>query len=141
MQTATKHPVNVPSSPCELAVVLRHLGGVQTQVSDLVREQQQQIAQLQTQLIRLRAQRMLERTQSLWGLSVCHPTMPTAMASKSVAIGASALASLTAKAWQAAQKIICLTGCVGHAHPWLKPNGQCARTGQECDVQEMPRCA
>lgn len=138
MHKATKRLVNAPPLS-ELAVVLRHLGGVQSQVSELVRQQQQEIDQLQGQLIRLRAQRVLERTQNFWGLSKSpRGTHPANFREVGTVSGITS-PSLKAKAWQAAQKIICLTGCAGHAHPWLKPDGQCARTGQECDVQEMPR--
>lgn len=138
MHKATKRLVNAPPLS-ELAVVLRHLGGVQSQVSELVRQQQQEIDQLQGQLIRLRAQRVLERTQNFWGLSKSPRGTHPANSREVGTVSGITSPSLKAKAWQAAQKIICLTGCAGHAHPWLNPDGQCARTGQECDVQEMPR--
>ncbi|MEZ5702753.1 MAG: hypothetical protein R3E42_13695 [Burkholderiaceae bacterium] len=32
-----------------------------------------------------------------------------------------------------AQAVICQTGCVGHAHPWLAPDGQCRRSGDACE--------
>lgn len=138
MHKATKSLVNAPPVS-ELAVVLRHLGGVQSEVSELVRQQQREIDQLQGQLIRLRAQRVLERTQNFWGLSKPPRGTHPAKSREDGTVSGITSPSLKAKAWQAAQKIICLTGCAGHAHPWLKPDGQCARTGKECDVQEMPR--
>lgn len=132
-------PVPVSAS-AELGLVLRHLGGVQAHVSDLVRQQQQHIAQLQGQLMRLRAQRMLERTQRLWGLSQLQGPCADWVPDQASLVAATDLTekprrSLGARAWQAAQNIICQTGCVGHAHPWLQADGQCARTGQVCDVQ------
>jgi len=131
-------------SSLELAIMLRHMGGVQAQVSALVRQQQLQIEQLQTQLMRMRAQRLLDQTQRFWGLddgsrpANSLPLQPMAVSFRK------AKPSLTEKAWQAAQKIICQTGCVGHAHHWLQDDGQCARTGQDCDAQtieETRRCA
>lgn len=132
------------SPSAELAVVLRHLGGVQTQVGELVSQQQQKIEQLQWQLMRLRAQCVLERTQRLWGLSESNLLANSTGAKRFVANGEKIQHFLPVKAWRAAQKIICQTGCVGHAHPWLKDDGQCARTGQDCDAQtteETRRCA
>jgi hypothetical protein len=128
----------------ELAIVLRHMGGVQVQVSALVRQQQLQIEQLQTQLMRMRAQRLLDQTQRFWGLvDGSRPANPLPLPTMAVSFR-KAKPSLTEKAWQAAQKIICQTGCVGHAHHWLQDDGQCARTGQDCDAQtteETRRCA
>lgn len=48
------------ASSTELGIVLRHMASVQSRVSELVRQQQAQIAQLQAELMRMRAQRMLE---------------------------------------------------------------------------------
>lgn len=99
-------PVPVSAS-VELGLVLRHLGGVQAHVSDLVRQHQQHIAQRQGQLMRLRAQRMLERTQSLWGLSQLQGPSAQASPDQARLVAAIDLAekprrSLGARAWQAA---------------------------------------
>jgi TolA-binding protein len=142
---AVSHGAKPLSLGDELGVMLRHLGGVQAHVSDVVRQQQQQIEQLQSQLMRLRVQRVLEQTQRLWALSDTGlMTISRSGTGHLEGRGVKSQVSLPTKAWQAAQKIICQTGCVGHAHPWLKADGQCARSGQVCDAQtdqETPRCA
>lgn len=125
-----------PPASSELAVCLRYLGGVQSRCTDLVRQQQHQIDQLQAQLIRLRAQCILERTQNLWGLWSIQTRSGPASLPAAGTVSAKFPPPLKEKAWQTAQKIICQTGCMGHAHAWLKSDGQCARTGQECDEQQ-----
>lgn len=137
MKAGTTPHVNAhaPSASSELAVCLRYLGGVQSRCTDLVRQQQHQIDQLQAQLIRLRAQCILERTQNLWGLWSLHAHSRPASLPEAGTLSSEVQPPLKDKAWQTAQKIICQTGCMGHAHPWLQSDGQCARTGQECDEQ------
>jgi hypothetical protein len=125
------------SASSELAVCLRYLGGVQSRCTDLLRQQQHQIDQLQAQLIRLRAQCILERTQNLWGLWSLHARARPESLREAGAVSSKVQPLLEDKSWQTAQKIICQTGCMGHAHPWLKSDGQCARTGQECDEQDQ----
>ena len=104
------------ASSVELGIVLRHMAGIQTQVSDLVRQQQAQIAQLQCQLMRMRAQRMLELTQRAWALNDLSQSVHSQSTDSTPVTSKKPKPSLPAKAWQAAQKIICQTGCVGHAH-------------------------
>lgn len=127
---------HVPASnAAELGVVLRHLGGVQANVSELMRQQQRHIEQLTAQLIDLRAQRVLERTHRLWGLPEPQRDPRKSHAQRGQESDFQSQISLPAKAWQAAQKVICQTACAGHAHPWLQADGHCARTGKECDAQ------
>ena len=52
------------------------------------------------------------------------------------ATGPRGLAPRIAPGLLEAQAVICQTGCAGHAHPWLEPDGQCRRTGQACDRLE-----
>lgn len=135
MKAGPRPLVHAPSVASELAVCLRYLGGVQSRCTDLVTQQQQQIEQLQAQLIRSRAQCVLERTQNLWGLWSIQTRARPASLPEAGTVSSEVQRPLKDKAWQTAQKIICQTGCMGHAHPWLKSDGQCARTGQECDEQ------
>lgn len=53
----------------ETMVWMHHCGKAQSRMTAWIHEQQRRMAQLQSQLLRLRAQRVLEHTQRLWGLS------------------------------------------------------------------------
>lgn len=41
----------------------------------------------------------------------------------------------------AAELVICQTGCVSHDHHWLGDDGQCRRTGQACVLNGAPQPA
>lgn len=94
----------------EHAMLCRHLGGVQERVSILMREKDMALNALAREVVRLRGQLVVAHTSRLWGMQ----TGP-------------------AQELEAARKVICQTGCVGHAHPWLSDDGQCLRSGRVCD--------
>jgi len=94
----------------EHAVLCRHLGGVQDRVSTLMREKDMALNALASEVVRLRGQLVVTHTLRLWGLQ----TQPT-------------------EDLEAARKVICQTGCAGHAHPWLSEDGQCRWSGRVCD--------
>ncbi len=94
----------------EHAVLCRHLGGVQDRVSRLMQEKEKALHALTSEVVRLRGQLVLTHTLRLWGLQ----TQPT-------------------EDLEAARKVICQTGCAGHAHPWLSEDGQCRWSGRVCD--------
>jgi hypothetical protein len=94
----------------EHAVLCRHLGGVQDRVSKLMQEKDMALKALASEVVRLRGQLVVAHTSRLWGM----PTEPT-------------------EDLEAARKVICQTGCAGHAHPWLSEDGQCRRSGRVCD--------
>lgn len=94
----------------EHAALCRHLGSVQDRVSTLMREKDMALKALASEVVRLRGQLVVAHTSRLWG-------MPT-----------QAIEDL-----EAARKVICQTGCAGHAHPWLTDGGQCRWSGRACD--------
>ncbi len=104
----------------EHGVLLRQLAGLQRRVSE-------QLMALDEEVLHLRAQLMVARTGVLWGLggeSLVWTAVPRARAPHRPA-------PLLAPMKEAAA-VICQTGCVGHAHPWLEADGQCRRSGQVC---------
>ncbi|QTD46990.1 hypothetical protein [Ottowia testudinis] len=104
----------------EHAVLLRHWAGVQARVSRQACEQAGRCAELEAELMRLRARWVVATTQLLWGLG--WPGLgPTAR--RYVAEGG---------APTSAADVICQTGCVSQAHHWLDEQGQCRLTGREC---------
>lgn len=105
----------------EHGALIRQLGALQRWVGDLLRTH----ADLQGHNIRLRAELVLLRSASYWGLDVV-PRVPVR-----------AVAAPMQTPWPEAQAVICRTGCVGHAHPWRDDAGQCRRTGQPCAPVEL----
>lgn len=111
----------------EHQVLSRHWARVQQRVTGVLQLHVLEIQQLQGEVQRLRGQLLVARTAMLWGLS-----------SQSVAGLRSVPRKMPAAevpAWREAKQVICQTGCVGHAHPWLSEDGQCLRTLQPCDGQ------
>ena len=94
----------------EHAVLCRHLGGVQDRVSKLMQEKDMALKALASEVVQLRGQLVVAHTSRLWGMQA-QPTQDL----------------------EAARKVICQTGCAGHAHPWLSDEGQCRWSGRVCD--------
>ncbi len=109
----------------EHGVLTRQMAGLQRRVGEQLRAHVQQIAALEDEVMRLRAQLVVSRTCLLWGLGVAGVVRPLPRRAQHAV--ASAVASMAE-----ASQVICQTGCVGHAHPWLEDDGQCRRTGQAC---------
>lgn len=113
----------------EHAVLCRHLGGVQDRVSRLMWEKEMALSALTREIVQLRGELVLARTSLLWGLGpsgVSLPQRKAAAATVRVQMG-------PAPDMEPARKVICQTGCAGHAHPWLTEKGQCSWSGQVCD--------
>jgi len=110
----------------EHGALLRQIGGLQHRVSAELQTGARVQRQLEIENLRLRAELVILRTAVAWDLGrvalsrSAQPRIPPAQAPRDPALGD-------------AHRVICQTGCVGHAHPWLDAAGQCARSGQACD--------
>lgn len=102
------------SNTSESLIWMRQYGQVQARVSGLLQAQQKKIDQLERQVLRLNALRVIDRTQHLWALV------------------ANDAAADVANASLLTHHVICKTGCEGHGHPWLTADGECTRTGKSC---------
>jgi len=122
--------VHRPPAPQELerehGAMLRLLGGLQQRMDEVGRQHLREVRQLQAEALRLRAELVLLRTRVSWGLGMnAGLRQPRSVREP----GRPPLAPRTNEA----QAVICQTGCVGHAHPWLEADGQCRRSGQACE--------
>ena len=109
----------------EHGALLRQLGGLQRRMGEVQRAERERTRELESQNLRLYAELVVLRTGVLWGLgagAVVRRERPPARDSHAFD-----------PALRAAQAVICQTGCVGHAHPWLEADGQCRRSGQACE--------
>ena len=109
----------------EHGALLRQLGGLQRRMGEVQRIERARTRELEAQNLRLHAELVVLRTGVLWGLgagAVVRRERPLARDSHAFD-----------PALRAAQAVICQTGCVGHAHPWLEADGQCRRSGQACE--------
>lgn len=141
-------PVAHPMTPCddvaphaslalEHTVLVRRLAVLQKRLGAQWHAHQTQLEQLQTEVIRLRARLLKERTALYWGLkpqAVTDPPCPTASGGPAVAALHGPLAGPTpaTRELSEAEAVICKTGCAGHAHPWRSPEGLCLRRGEPC---------
>ncbi|MBD3892698.1 hypothetical protein [Hydrogenophaga sp.] len=116
----------------EHAALARQIGGLQRQVGAQLQHSAQRIDTLETQLLQLRAQLLITRSSVLWGLGL---GLAGRLASRAAAASA-ARPRASQSSWSQASQVICQTGCVGHAHPWLQDDGLCLRTGQACEQQD-----
>lgn len=119
----------------EHGALLRQLGGLQRRLGEVQRAERERTRELEAQNLRLRAELVVLRTGVLWGLGagvVGRRVRPSVRDNHAFD-----------PTLRAAQAVICQTGCVGHAHPWLEADGQCRRSGQACErpVDEAPALA
>jgi hypothetical protein len=114
----------------EHAVLCRHMGGLQKNLSTLLVRQHEAIRRLEAETVRLRGQLVLTRTAILWGLHAA-----TVQAAPGLRADGSPLRT-TASARSAppaqTREVLCQVGCRGHAHPWRDALGQCGLDGQAC---------
>jgi hypothetical protein len=114
----------------EHRVLMRQIAGLQRHSGELLQASAQRERALLAENLCLRAQLVLLRTSVFWGLGAAvalrRPVPPRLPARSNYATEA-----------PAAQAVICQTGCVGHAHPWLEADGQCRRSGQVCVRVDM----
>jgi hypothetical protein len=111
----------------EHGVLTRQMAGLQRRVGEQMRAHVQQVAALEEEVLRLRVQLVIARTCLLWGLGAAGVIRPVPRRARTAVAGA-------VEAMAEASSVICQTGCVGHAHPWLEADGQCRRTGQACEL-------
>lgn len=114
----------------EHGVLSRQMAGLQRRVGEQMRAYARQVSALQEEVVHLRAQLVVSRTCMLWGLGVAGVVKPLVRRARVAA------AQVEAAAMAEASQVICQTGCVGHAHPWLEADGQCSRTGTACTQME-----
>lgn len=111
----------------EHSLLLRQLAGLQRRVSEQLGACASPLMALDGEVLRLRAQLMVARTGVLWGLGVESLAWTAASRARAPLRPVPVRAAM-----QEAAAVICQTGCVGHAHPWLEADGQCRRSGQAC---------
>jgi hypothetical protein len=113
----------------EHGVLTRQMAGLQRRVGEQMRAHAQQISALEEEVLHLRVQLVIARTCLLWGLGAAGVVRPVPRRARTTV--ADAVETMTE-----ASSVICQTGCVGHAHPWLEADGQCRRTGMACAQME-----
>ena len=109
----------------EHGALTRRLAGLQSRVDAQLRASNEKVLALEGEVLRLRTQLVLARTCVLWGLNAMVLTRPLQQRRTKPEGTLPSLAE--------ASGVICQTGCVGHAHPWLDADGQCRRTGVACN--------
>ncbi len=107
----------VAEGPEEHLVVLRRLGVLQHQVSQMVASHHQQLLSLQRRLMWQSTRLMLEVTRSDWGLV------------RSAGVRAVGSGTPRVVTWEA-QSVICRTGCAMDAYHW--------RDGEHCRLLGGP---
>lgn len=110
----------------EHGALTRQVAGLQRRVGEQLRAYALQVSALEDEVLHLRAQLIVSRTSLLWGLGVAGVMKPLARRARPLD------GRTEAHAMAEASTVICQTGCVGHAHPWLEADGQCRRTGTAC---------
>jgi hypothetical protein len=113
----------------EHGVLTRQMAGLQRRVGEEMRAHAQQISALEEEVLHLRVQLVIARTCLLWGLGAVGVVRPVPRRARTTVADA-------VEAMTEASSVICQTGCVGHAHPWLEADGQCRRTGMACAQME-----
>lgn len=135
-----QHPAHLGVAQ-EHAVLLRHMGRLQTSVSALLADKEARLQALGGEVLRLRGQLLVARTAVLWGLALrteaAASHQPTARFKNGNGLGASQLEDPERST--AARQLVCQTGCVGHAHHWLTAGGTCQLSGQACERQAMEK--
>lgn len=112
----------------EHGALVRQLGALQRRASEQLGALSTQLESLQREVLRLRADLVVVRTAVLWGLgaeSLTRSLRPRAVRPQKTVNAPTGM--------EAARTVICRTGCMGHAHPWLEGDGQCRRSGGPCD--------
>ncbi len=107
---------------CEHAALVRMLAGAQSRVSAVLVDHQQQIAALQAQIVRLRGRAIVQGTLVAW----LRETLAHIEPERAEDLQAHA---------DAADRVICQTGCTSHGNYWREQD-QCRRTGKGCVLAE-----
>jgi TolA-binding protein len=107
---------------CEHAALVRMLAGAQSRVSAVLTDHQQQITALQSQIVRLRGRAIVQSTLVAWlreSLAQLEPASAEDLQPHA----------------DAADRVICQTGCISHGGYWREQD-QCRRTGKGCTLVE-----
>ncbi len=119
----------------EHGALTRQVAGLQRHLGEQLQAQARRMAALEDEVLRLRAQLVVARTCMLWGLGAAGVARRASRAAPPPRPRTPQAAE--ARAMAEADRVICQTGCVGHAHPWLDADGVCRRTGAAC-AQVLP---
>ncbi|MFT3814669.1 MAG: DUF2325 domain-containing protein [Acidovorax sp.] len=107
-------------------MLTRRYAALQRRCTELLQVQAREIAQLQGQVLRLRAQAVVQCSAWAWeredGLMEKLPAADLGRLEHSL---------------RAADLVICQTGCVGHGAFW-RVQDHCKRTGKTCVLVEQP---
>ena len=134
----------------EHGVLLRHYGALQRRCSEQAGAQAREIARLQQQLMRLRAQAVVLNTALAWeredrqrllAAVADWPALGQVLAAHEPPLPADPLAAAGTEplehSLRCADLVICQTGCVGHGNFW-RVEDHCKRTGKACVLVEQP---
>ena len=123
----------LPANPLPAGhrALCREYAAVQERCSRAMAQQRAEIAQLQAQVLRLRAAAIVQVSAMAW---VNAPPLSPCIAQASMVPGTLALleASLAA-----ADLVICQTGCLSHGAYW-RVQDHCRRTGKQCVLVAQP---
>ncbi|MDD2712299.1 MAG: hypothetical protein PHU77_05195 [Simplicispira sp.] len=117
----------------EHLALCRAYAAAQERCSRLVAQQQADIAQLQAQVLRLRAAAIVQVSALAFVRADPAPLAPVNLPATPMP---GTLALLQAS-MAAADLVICQTGCLSHGAYW-RDNGHCRRTGQACALPGAP---
>lgn len=130
----------------EHGVLLRQYGALQRRCSEQAGAQAREIARLQEQLMRLRAQAVVlcsalawerEDHQRLRAAVADWPELGLDLAPDQPPPPADADTERLEHSLRCADLVICQTGCVSHGHFW-RVEDHCKRTGKTCVLVEQP---
>lgn len=129
----------------EHGVLLRHFGALQRRCTEQARAQAQEIARLQQQLVRVRAQAVVlcsvlawEREDRRRQLAASADWLePGLLPPTNTHAETDAEAERLARSQRYADLVICQTGCVSHGHFW-RAEDFCRRKGATCVLAEQP---
>lgn len=119
----------------EHGVLVRHWAHLQQTVTETVQENGRTVAALEAEVIRLRCQLLVARTQLFWGIS------GAPLVARTRTHRAPAPSSAAPSSWPQVDAVLCRTGCAGHAHPWRDAQGLCTRSGEPCEPVEPEHSA
>lgn len=108
----------------EHSILLRRLARLQD-LGDRLAQCERRVRQLESENLLLRGHQLVVRTALLWGLRYDVRLWPSRVGARP--------ATPPQPASREAHSVICQTGCVGHAHPWLDGDGHCKRSGRACE--------
>ncbi len=136
------------SLPAEHRALCREYAAVQERCSRVMAQQRAEIAQLQAQVLRLRAAAIVRVSAMAFahtGPALPRPVEvlagrvhapPHSPANPHATLLPGTLASLEAS-MAAADLVICQTGCLSHGAYW-RDNEHCRRTGKACVLPDAP---